>query len=70
MSTENISQTATDVANIAIVNKYKVACGLSIGILTLALAYSKGQGRAHFDCEYLANDYSYDRHCNYQPTHR
>ena len=35
--TENILQIITDRANIAITNKYKVACGLSIGIFTFDL---------------------------------
>ena len=35
----NFSQMVTDSANIAIANKYKVAYGLSIGILTFDLGF-------------------------------
>ena len=34
VSTKNISRTATDTANIATTNKYRIACDLSIGIST------------------------------------
>ena len=37
----------------AIVNTLDTTLGISIGILHLLLAHFKGQGHAHFDCEYL-----------------
>ena len=42
-STGPISQIVTNRANIAIVNKQKVACGLRLPDLNLTLACSKGQ---------------------------
>ena len=49
--TVNIFQIMTDMANNTITNKFELAYGLLICILTFDL--DQGQGQAHFDCEYL-----------------
>ena len=52
-----ISQTLIGWTNIVLLlPTQKVECGLLIGILTFDLGPGQGQGHAHFNSEYPAND--------------
>ena len=53
ISTVNISKMLTDTVNTIVAVEYDVAMGLQVVYLDLILIYFKGQGHAHFDCEYL-----------------
>ena len=50
-----MSQTMTDMSNIAIANSH-VAFRFAYLHWTLVLSKGQGQGYAHFDCEYLGNE--------------
>ena len=52
ISTVNICKIMTDKANVAIANT-RIHMAFRLAYLHLALAHSKGQGHAHFECEYL-----------------
>ena len=50
----NISQTVTDRTNIAIAyTESHIYMGFRLAYLHLTLAHHKGQGHAHFNCEYV-----------------
>ena len=52
-----IAQTMTDMVQVTIDSEWEITHGLSTGIYTIDIGYSKcqGQGQAHFSNEYFGN---------------